>query len=282
MKNSNFYRTDLALESADTDDGILPDGVLVEESRKDGVAVTSVSIETAAAAQRLCRPIGEYITIEGEMSLSGEKMTDILTEKLCDMLPCGSALVVGLGNRDITPDTIGVFSAESVMATRHLPKAQMKTVGLSGLRDVCVIAPGVMGQTGLEAFEIVSALTKAAEFDFVVVIDSLAARSLTRLGRTIQLSNAGISPGSGVLNDRAELSARSLGLPVFSLGIPTVVDAAALAEELCGEKSVSQSMVVTPRTIDKIAAQGADIISRALNRALQPTLSNEDIDLLLS
>lgn len=282
MKNSNLYRTDLALEAADTGDGALPDGVFVRENEIDGVTVTTVRIDTTDAAQRLCRSTGEYITIEGDMSLSGEKMTDILTKNLSRILPNGNALIIGLGNRAITPDTIGVLSAESVMATRHLPKEEMRAIGLDGLRDVCVLTPGVMGQTGLEVLEIAGALVKTTPFDFAVVIDSLAARSMTRLGRTIQLSDSGISPGSGVLNNRAEISRLTLGLPVFSLGIPTVVDAAVIAGELYDDNIISQRMVVTPRTIDKIAEQGSAIISRALNRALQPSLSAEDIDLLLS
>lgn len=281
MKNTSYLRTDLALEAANTGDGKFPDGVFVEEKKSRGVTVTTVRIDTPAAARRLGRSVGIYITIEGEMSVSGGEMGEILTEKLSDILPRGSALVVGLGNRDITPDTVGVAAAEAVMATRHLPKEEMKAVGLSGLRDVCVLSPGVMGQTGLEVFEIVRAVNRAQKFDFAVVIDSLAARSMTRLGRTIQLSNAGISPGSGVLNDRAEISADSLGIPVFAIGIPTVVDAATLIEEICCEKKISQSMMVTPRGIDKIARQGAEIISRALNRALQPSLCADDIDLLL-
>ncbi|MBP1577254.1 MAG: GPR endopeptidase, partial [Oscillospiraceae bacterium] len=235
------------------------------------------------AAERLRRPIGKYITIEGDLSLCSAQMTNILTENLSEMLPPGSALVVGLGNRDITPDIVGVSAAESVMATRHLPKAEMKAVGLGDLREVCVLAPGVMGQTGLEVCDIVRSVARDNKFDFVIAIDSLAARSANRLGRTIQLSNVGISPGSGVLNDRAEISKSSLGIPVFSLGIPTVVDSATLIYDLCPDcGGITQNMMVTPRGIDKIAKQGANIISKALNRALQPQLSHDDIDLLLS
>jgi len=283
MKNFFPFRTDLALEAADTGDNQLPDGVFVEEETAGAVTVTTVRIDTPAAAERLQRPIGKYITIEGDLSVCTAQMTDILTENLSEMLPPGSALVVGLGNRDITPDIVGVSAAESVMATRHLPKAEMKAVGLGDLREVCVLAPGVMGQTGLEVCDIVRSVARDNKFDFVIAIDSLAARSATRLGRTIQLSNVGISPGSGVLNDRAEISKSSLGIPVFSLGIPTVVDAATLIYDLCPDcGGITQNMMVTPRGIDKIAKQGANIISKALNRALQPQLSHDDIDLLLS
>lgn len=283
MKNFFPFRTDLALEAADTGDNKLPEGVFVEEETAGAVTVTTVRIDTPAAAERLQRPIGKYITIEGDLSLCSAQMTNILTENLSEMLPPGSALVVGLGNRDITPDIVGVSAAESVMATRHLPKAEMKAVGLGDLREVCVLAPGVMGQTGLEVCDIVRSVARDNKFDFVIAIDSLAARSANRLGRTIQLSNVGISPGSGVLNDRAEISKSSLGIPVFSLGIPTVVDAATLIYDLCPDcGGITQNMMVTPRGIDKIAKQGANIISKALNRALQPQLSHDDIDLLLS
>ncbi|MBP0981910.1 MAG: GPR endopeptidase, partial [Oscillospiraceae bacterium] len=154
MKNFFPFRTDLALEAADTGDNKLPEGVFVEEETEGAVTVTTVRIDTPAAAERLRRPIGKYITIEGDLSLCSAQMTDILTENLSEMLPPGSALVVGLGNRDITPDIVGVSAAESVMATRHLPKAEMKAVGLGDLREVCVLAPGVMGQTGLEVCDI--------------------------------------------------------------------------------------------------------------------------------
>ena len=283
MKNFFPFRTDLALEAADTGDNKLPEGVFVEEEKADSLTVTTVRIDTPAAAERLHRPIGKYITIEGDLSVCSAQMTDILTEKLSEMLPLGSALVIVLGNRDITPDIVGVAAAEAVMATRHLPKAEMKALGLGNLREVCVLTPGVMGQTGLEVCDIVRSVARDNKFDFVIVIESLAARSANRLGRTIQLSNVGISPGSGVLNDRAEISKSSLGIPVFSLGIPTVVDAATLIYDLCPDcGGITQNMMVTPRGIDKIAKQGANIISTALNRALQPQLSHDDLDLLLS
>lgn len=284
MNNLNYPRTDLALEAADTGDNRLPDGVFVEEKTDGSLTLTTVRIDTDEAAKRLGRPIGKYITIEGDFAAAGDAAADALADALGGMLPEGDALIVGLGNRDITPDTVGVDAAEGIIATRHMQGEQLESIGLAGMRSVCVLTPGVMGQTGLEVRDIISSLTGSIPFSFVVVIDALAARSSTRLGRTIQLSNVGISPGSGVFNGRAELSEHSLGVKVFSLGIPTVVDAATLVYDLCPgcEEKIAQNMMVTPRSIDSISRQGAKIISRALNRALQPQLSAEDIDALMS
>jgi len=276
-------RTDLAMESFDSSDGKLPEGVFTEEQKLEGILKTTVKIETEQASKRLGRPRGRYLTLEGDFSLYGEKLTDELTIELAAMLPEGAALVIGLGNRDITPDVIGPMTASGVMATRHLFSEQLERMGLEELRSVCVLAPGVMGQTGLEVFELISALSKQQRFSSVIAVDALAARSAGRLGSTIQLCDSGISPGSGVLNRRAELSEKTLGLPVIAIGIPTVVDAATLIHDLCPQCQYDgQPMMVTPRDIDSLAAAGTKIIARAINRTLQPFLTDEEIDVFMS
>lgn len=285
MDKRIFSRTDLALESADSGDGKLPEGVFTDERTIDGIKLTTVRIDTAGAADRLKRPIGNYVTLEGDFAIAAEPLTDALAACISAMLPEGAALVVGLGNRDITPDTIGPNAASGIIATRHLLSEQLESIGLSGMRSVCSLAPGVMGQTGLEVCSLIKAITESEGFAFVIAIDALAARSVARLGCTVQFSNTGISPGSGVLNSRAELSKESLGIPVFSLGIPTVVDAATLISDFCQDCKSDLSaaaMMVTPRNIDALSASGAKIIARAVNRALQPQLSAEDIDALMS
>ena len=278
-------RTDLAMESYDPSDQSLPRGVFAEQQTVDGVIKTTVLIETDEAAKRLGRPCGEYITLEGDNSICGDTLCDLLTDGLEKLLPEGETLVVGLGNRDITPDIIGPAAASQIMATRHLFSEQLERMGFEELRSVCVIAPGVMGQTGIEVFDIVKSLTEKYKFTSVIAIDALAARSSERLGKTIQLSNSGISPGSGVLNRRAELSEKTLGIPVIAIGVPTVVDAATLIYDLCPNCDIADSkltMMVTPRDIDAVSERGAKIIARAVNRALQPQLTDDEIALLTS
>lgn len=284
MQKSTVFRTDLALEATDTGDGKLPSGVSVSEKTTHDVKVTTVCIETPQAVRRLGRPAGTYLTFEGELT-HAQTFINLLCHALGDLLPDGPVLVVGLGNREITPDSLGPDVAQQVFATYHFSPEQLESLGLQNLRKVCALAPGVMGQTGFEAASLVAAALKTLPFSAVIAVDALSARSATRLGRTIQLSTAGISPGSGVLNARAELSSQSLGVPVFSLGIPTVVDAATMLNDLCPEcnnDEATRSMMVTPRDIDQIIAQGARIVAMALNRALQPTLTQRDIAALMS
>lgn len=284
MQNSSVIRTDLALEAADTGDGKLPSGVSVSEKVHQDIKTTTVCIETPQAAQRLGRPTGTYLTLEGELTNS-QAFIDLLAHSLQELLPDGPVLVVGLGNRDITPDSLGPDVAQQVIATYHFSPEQLESLGLQNLRKVGSLAPGVMGQTGFEVARLVSAALKTLSFSAVVAVDALSARSASRLGKTIQLSTSGIAPGSGVLNSRAELSSQSLGVPVFSLGIPTVVDAATLLNDLCPACSSSEaalSMMVTPRDIDQIITQGARIMAVALNRALQPELTQRDITALMS
>lgn len=278
MKHFSLPRTDLALEAADTGDNRLPEGVFCEETRMGELLCTMVRIETEGAAKRLGRPRGHYLTLEGSLEQK-EALTERLSEELKKLLPKGPSLVIGLGNRAITPDLLGPETIGKIFATRHLSQELLSRIGLSGLRPVSALAPGVMGETGIEVAELVSLLLHDGEFQSVIAVDALAARSMTRLGRTIQLSDSGVSPGSGVLNSRAPLSKETLGVPVIAIGIPTVVDATSLCEE--GEE-VSEPLMATPRDIDKIISQGAQILSDAINRALQPTLTPEELSALLS
>ncbi len=274
MQSNLLPRTDLALEAADTGDGKLPEGVFCEESRKGPLLRTVVRIETEQAAARLGRPTGTYLTLEGPL---GERraMAGALAHALASMLPSGPVLVIGLGNRAITPDLLGPETAGRILATRHLPEQLLEQVGLSGLRRVCVLAPGVMGQTGFEVAELVGAAMRQEPFEAVIAVDALAARSAGRLGRTVQLSDSGISPGSGVLNRRAALSRESLGIPVLALGIPTVADISEPGQE-------GEPLMATPRDIDRIIQQGAAVLADGINRALQPTLRPVEIEALLS
>jgi len=278
---NHHFRTDLALEAADTGDGRLPDGVFCREATIGSLKKTTVEIKTDEAAKRLLRPVGTYHTLEGDLSFYDELCEETM-KLLSSMLPDGEVLVVGLGNRSMTPDALGPLTADRIMSTAHLPKEGAAKSLYEMFRPVCAICPGTSGQTGMDAADIVSAVVKERKPAAVVAVDALAARSVSRLGTTIQLSDSGISPGAGVANSRRELSRATLGVPVFSLGIPTVIDASTLVCDLGLEPpDTCASMVVSPRDIDRIITNGADILSMALNRALQPSLSEDELRFLL-
>lgn len=294
-------RTDLAIELAQSllekSEGLdkLPEGLRAHSKKVNTVEITTIEIETSDMAKRLGKAVGSYVTIETKPLW--ESSAD-LSEEICaaadslrSLLPAqGGVLVVGLGNSGITPDALGPLTADKILATRHIGADLAKSIGLGKLRQVSAIAPGVMGQTGVETGELVAALVNYIKPSAVIAVDALAAGDISRLGRTIQLSNTGISPGSGVLNARKELCEQTLGVPVISVGIPTVVDAITLAYDLLDEEQVEkkrslflpygEDMMITPREVDLLVGHGAKFISLAINKALQPELSLEDITYL--
>ena len=204
-----------------------------------------------------------------------ENAINAVCDELIEFLPKGLVLVAGLGNTAITPDAIGPKAANGVLATRHIEGEIARSIGLDDMRPVAVISPGVLGQTGIETGEIIAGIAKLINPAAVIVIDALASRCLSRLGCTIQMSDTGICPGSGVGNARAEISKKTIGVPVISVGIPTVVDAVTLAQDLTGhecEKTVNPrgaKMIVTPQEIDLLVSRGASTVSMAINYALQ-------------
>ena len=243
-------RTDLALEAreyVEDANGELR-GVIVEEyEQKDaGMSVTKVQITTQNSAKLLGKPKGTYITLEipglcecGENSDVGENHEEIAKEisiHLKELLPKKKdilrVLVVGLGNRDVTADALGPAVAEHLYISRHLQK-EFGELGLKKKNAVITscIVPGVMAKTGMESAEIVKGIVKETDPDAVIVIDALASRSTKRLNRTIQISNTGIHPGSGVGNHRNAIDEEVLGIPVIAMGVPTVVDAATIVAD---------------------------------------------------
>ena len=193
-------------------------------------------------------------------------------------------LVVGLGNRAITPDAVGPQVQAHTLATRHLVAAMPEQFG--AFRPVAALAAGVLGTTGMESGELVQAVCRAVRPAWVIAVDALAARSVERLCRTIQLSNAGIVPGSGVGNHRFALDEQTLGVPVAAIGVPTVVYGATLAADLLGHEpqglGEAGDLLVTPKDIDSQVADLSKVIGYGINLALQPQLSVEDVELLLS
>lgn len=189
-------------------------------------------------------------------------------------------LVVGLGNEAITPDALGPQAAKMVLATRHIRGEFARTAGLEDLRPTAVMAPGVLGNTGVESGEMAEGVIAVINPAAVVAIDALAAQSLSRLGCTVQLSDTGIAPGSGVGNNRRALNRETLGIPVVAVGVPTVVDAVTLAEELTGREEAAgevtprgAGMMVTPREVDLMIRRASRLVAMSVNAALQPAYS---------
>ena len=297
-----MYRTDLAIESASDLNVEHLKGIKQKVEKIEGLTVTEIKIKEEAAAKHLGKPIGNYVTIEFP-SLSKncenlEKKIKVVAKEIKKLIPKeGLIFVVGLGNSSITPDALGPKVIESILATRHLKKELKKSSDLSKLRAVAALAPGVLGQTGIEVAEIISSICKNTNPEAVLVIDALAAKELYRLGKTIQIASTGILPGSGVGNKRPAINKKTIGVPVISIGIPTVVDALSLAYHFFSEetpisdnkenflknlKNDMKPMIVTPREIDLLIERSAEITAMAINLALQPFYSFEYLKFLVS
>jgi len=277
-------RTDLAVELQENLGKQPLRGIFSRETHVDGFAVHEIRITDKEGEKQLGRPQGSYFTLclpplAQTDPLLSEAAAEALAELLRRLLPEKGRcfLVAGLGNRDITPDALGPLCVRGVLATRHLDAGTRENIGLTGVRSVAAIAPGVLGQTGAETGEILHALTAQLQPDAVLVVDALAARSPSRLGCTVQLADSGIVPGAGVKNDRQALSRDTLGVPVISLGIPTVIDAASLIE---AENEELAALFVTPRDVDAMVRRGADILALAINLALHPVLGPQEILML--
>ena len=276
------FRTDLAIEVADKAQHLTDEDVGKDTFREGDTCVTRLHIRTDRAARALGKPQGAYITVEVPPLTDNEetlgKAAGLVANELTALLPAeGSVLVVGLGNRAITPDALGPESADMVLATRHIGGEFARSVGLDDLRPTAVLTPGVLGQTGTESGEIVRGVCTVVHPVAVVVVDALAARSVARLGCTVQLCDTGIAPGSGVGNNRQPLNAETLGVPVIGMGVPTVVDAATIAREFSdrGEEAPDLTprgaqMMVTPREVDVMIHRAARLVAMAINGALQP------------
>ena len=276
------FRTDLAIEVADEAQHLTDEDVGKDTFREGGTCVTRLHIRTDRASRALGKPQGAYITVEVPPLTDNEetlgKAAGLVANELTALLPAeGSVLVVGLGNRAITPDALGPESADMVLATRHIGGEFARSVGLDDLRPTAVLTPGVLGQTGTESGEIVRGVCTVVHPVAVVVVDALAARSVARLGCTVQLCDTGIAPGSGVGNNRQPLNAETLGVPVIGMGVPTVVDAATIAREFSdrGEEAPDLTprgaqMMVTPREVDVMIHRAARLVAMAINGALQP------------
>lgn len=306
-------RTDLALEQKERfeSDHVEVQGVVLTEDydEETEMKITTVKIETENGAKTMGKPVGTYITIEApNMAVPDEDYHAEISKRLKEFLSQFvvsdkdefSVLVVGLGNRKVTPDALGPYVADNLNITRHIVKEYGKyAMGEENVHLVSAIVPGVMGQTGMETVEIVKGVVKETKPDMIIAIDALAARSSKRLNRTIQIADTGINPGSGVGNHRNAITKDTVGVPVIAIGVPTVVDAATIvndtmenllaalesSETLKGVSVVMQGynaaekyelvrelisphlngMFVTPKDIDETVKRISYTISEALN-----------------
>ena len=292
------FRTDLAVEAIENHKtaAALPH-VRQSDRTLEGFAVHEVRILSEDAAREIGKPQGRYLTLELDALIRREedafpRACKALSTLLRELLPHpndGPVLIAGLGNRMITPDAIGPQTADHVIATRHLV-AQSPAI-FADWRPVSALAPGVLGQTGVETGEVICGVLDRVRPAAVIAVDALAAGRLSRLLRTVQLADTGITPGAGVGNARAALNEETLGIPVIAVGVPTVVDGATLAHEISSQlgqpacealDDLSQPVMITTRDIDREVADISRMIGYAVNMALHPHLSVADIDLYLS
>ena len=317
MKNYSV-RTDLALEEKErfASDNVEVQGVVLEEEydEENEIRLTRVVIETENGAKIMGKPTGIYLTLESpDLALEVEENSRVLQERICDCIrelifhkiSCEDRkelkiLFVGLGNRAVTPDALGPYVTDNLCATRHIVKEYGKyAMGMQHVNLVSTLAPGVMGQTGMETVEVVRGVVKETKPDLVIAVDALAARNSRRLNRTIQIADTGIHPGSGVGNHRNGITRESIGVPVIGIGVPTVVDAATIVNDTMENlilalessealKSVGEvlrsynaaekyelikeliaphlnGMFVTPKDVDEMVKQISYTISEGLN-----------------
>lgn len=270
-------RTDLALECFESAEKTKLDGVIVRENN----AVTTVEVTNENGALALGKPKGKYVTLNVQSFVTD---TNVFDERLNEfssvlktVLPknAASVLVVGVGNENITADSLGPKTNDYVLATRHILPDLQKSLAADDLFNVATLTTGVLGETGIETAEIVKGIVRQISPDCVIAVDALAASSAERLGTTIQFSDSGISPGSGVGNHRDEISSTTVGVPVIAIGIPTVVSTGVISGD------GSDTAFVTPREIDRITEQGAKLIGMGINVCLQKSFSVSDLSALV-
>lgn len=320
-------RTDLALEAREmyneSNSGEI-DGIEGEEYIDKNIKVSVVKIVNENGAKKIGKPQGTYITLEfGEfVYYDGQRiieLSEVMAKELSKLINLNeeqTALVVGLGNWNITADAVGPQVVEKIMVSRHLKEYVPDEID-EGVRPVCALAPGVLGLTGMETSEIIKGVVDRVKPSLIICIDALASRRTQRVNRTIQIGDTGIAPGAGVGNRRAELSEKTLGIPVIAIGVPTVVDAGTVANDtidLVLDNLISSAtkgsgfykmlkevdreerqalirevldptlggMVVTPKEIDKVIESVSKVIANGINIALQPALTLEDINTYLN
>lgn len=312
--NSYSVYTDLALEAQEMyseEKGNDIPGVIVEEKKQEHSQITRVQLTTEEAAKNLGKEIGNYITIESQeirnnSNFVEEEISQAIAHEIKNLLNVNdnaTILIVGLGNWNSTPDSLGPKVVKHILVTRHL-RDYVPEEFKNGLRPTCAIAPGVLGITGMETGEIIRGIVQRIKPDLVLAIDALAARNLERLGTTVQIADSGIHPGSGIGSKRLGLTKETLGVPVIALGVPTVVHAGTIAYDSIRElidnvlgtdqekvafnsseinstiekvlAPYQNNLMVTPKEIDNLIDSLAKIIANGINTALHPKINLND------
>ena len=294
-------RTDLALESHEihAEKGAC-DGITVTERNVCGIRVTHMHV-TKQGEKHCDKPSGTYVTAEigavwRAQADAFETAANLLADELRQMFPTGDGcvLVAGLGNEHITADSIGPRVVDRLLVTRHIKTSDKALFASAGFGELSAIASGVLGQTGIESAEIIQSLARHIRPRCIIAIDALASRRLSRLASTVQISDTGICPGSGVSNHRTEISRQTMGVPVISIGIPTVVDAHTLAcdllEELSPDAKTAEQILsclqtengkdffVTPRDSDMLASGASRLIAAAINLAVHEDMTFRELE----
>ena len=318
--NSYSPRTDLAIEAhelAKQGKSSIPGIDEAHEDPEEGIHISRVHVRTLQGERKIGKKKGHYVTIEAPglrrrdpelQEQVVEQMAEEL-EKLLKLKEEATVLVVGLGNSHVTPDALGPLVVERLFVTRHLFHYMPEALG-QGYRTVSAVSPGVLGITGIETSEIVRGIVDRVKPDLLIAIDALASRSLDRVNSTIQISDTGIQPGAGVGNKRQELSKEALGIPVIAIGVPTVIDAATIAndavdlilkelqhkvpgnganqifDQMTGREKwqlirevlepLGNNLIVTPKEIDEFVEDVAYVVAKGLNVALHPAMTMED------
>lgn len=304
MEKNCIFKTDMADERVDIYKRVNNlteiDGVKVETNNGEGFVTTNVEVLNENGSKAILKDIGKYITMEIEdvkylEDNEKQNVIDELSRIILELIGNDtkkSVLVLGLGNINITPDALGPKVVNNIEITRHLINFAKELVD-SDTRSVCAIAPGVLGTTGIETSEIVYSIVKKINVDYVIAIDSLASQSIKRLGKTIQISNTGITPGAGVNNKREGINEESLGIPVIAIGVPTVVDMATITNETInkveGSDNISgeffniskeeryniianllntENYMVTPKDIDDVIDIVSNIVAHSINLSM--------------
>lgn len=280
--------TDLALEAAQMQGGsgglTACAGVKIRRRVRSGYAVTDLELTDRQQARRMERPVGKYITME--LKPYRQRQRDFFVEgaqciarELGALLPKGegAVLVAGLGNRSLTADAVGPLALQDILVTRHMLRDMPEE--FAGFTPVAALTAGVLAETGVETSELIAAVTEKICPRCVIVLDALAARSRENLCAVVQLTDTGLTPGSGVGNHRKEISQKTLGVPVLAIGLPTVIRAERLAGEETAEKG--DTLFVTPRDIDQRVRELSRMMAFGVDLALQPQLTVEDIAGLL-
>lgn len=310
-------RSDLAAEIKEFRNLTEKDGFYDRITEKDGIKIREVRILNELAAEKIGKPVGKYITVDFGSALEEDTVfnsaTEIIAEKIKSLVGDNTeknVLVVGLGNSALTSDAIGPETLSGIIVTRHLKEHLPEVYGSLNLRDLSALTPGVLGSTGIETSDIVKAVSEKIKPSLIIAVDALASRRAERVCTTVQMSDSGISPGSGVGNHRQELSLKTMGLPVISIGVPTVIDTATLVydafeslckasdlpilSEVCENESFSygsvrkvlgeQSLntIVTPRDIDVLVRKASRLLAFSLNMALHGDITVEEIESLLN